>query len=75
MILKVLGPEISIGTANTVANSNLVRVINTGAAAVLNVGSVGNVTVTNTEAVIVEKESTETLTGTGMVAAPIAFRY
>ena len=56
MILKVLGPEISIGTANTVANSNLVRVINTGAAAVLNVGSVGNVTVTNTEAVIVEKE-------------------
>jgi|TARA_E500000318_G_scaffold23911_1_gene24188 hypothetical protein len=75
MILKVLGPEISIGTANTVANSNLVRVINTGAAAVLNVGSVGNVTVTNTEAVIVEKEPTETLTGTGMVAAPIAFRY
>ena len=75
MILKVLGPEISIGTANTVANSNLVRVINTGAAAVLNVGSVGNVTVTNTEAVIVEKEPTETLTGTGMVATPIAFRY
>jgi len=75
MILKVLGPEISIGTANTVANSNLVRVINTGAAAVLNVGSVGNVTVTNTEAVIVEKEPTETLTGTGMVAAPIAFRH
>jgi hypothetical protein len=75
MILKVLGPEISIGTANTVANSNLVRVINTGAAAVLNIGSVGNVTVTNTEAVIVEKEPTETLTGTGMVAAPIAFRY
>jgi len=75
MILKVLGPEISIGTANTVANSNLVRVINTGAAAVLNVGSVGNVTVTNTESVIVEKEPTETLTGTGMVAAPIAFRY
>lgn len=75
MILKVLGPEISIGTANTVANSNLVRVINTGAAAVLNVGGVGNVTVTNTESVIVEKEPTETLTGTGMVAAPIAFRY
>ena len=75
MILKVLGPEISIATANTVANSNLVRVINTGAAAVLNIGSVGNVTVTNTEAVIVEKEPTETLTGTGMVAAPIAFRY
>ena len=75
MILKVLGPEISIGTANTVANSNLVRVINTGAAAVLNIGSVGNVTVTNTEAVIVEKEPTDTLTGTGMVAAPIAFRY
>jgi hypothetical protein len=75
MIFKILGPEISIGTANTVANSNLVRVVNTGAAAVLNIGSVGNVTVTNTEAVIVEKEPTETLTGTGMVAVPIAFRY
>jgi|TARA_R110000851_G_scaffold141324_2_gene279209 hypothetical protein len=75
MILKIIGPEISIGAANTVANSILVRVINTGADAVLNVGSVGNVTVTNTAAVIVEKEATETLTGANMKAVPIAFRY
>lgn len=75
MILKILGPEISIATSNTVANSVLVRVINTGATAVLNVGSVGNVTVTNTEAIIVEKDSNETLTGANMLAVPLAFRY
>jgi len=75
MILKVLGPEISIGTANTVANATLVRVINTGGAAVLNIGATANVTVLNTEPVIIEKSATDTLTGSGMVAAPIAYRY
>lgn len=79
MILKVLGAEISIGTANTVSNSNLVRVINTGAAAVLNIANSGgvyaNVTVSNTESVIIEKATTDTLTGANMLAAPIAYRH
>lgn len=75
MIIKVLGPEISIASANTVANAVLVRVINTGATAVLNVGATGNVTVTNTESIIIEKIATDTLTGANMLAAPIAFRY
>jgi len=75
MILKVLGQEVSVNSANTVANSVLVRVINTGAMAVLNIGSYANVTVSNTESVIIEKEATDTLTGANMVAAPIAYRY
>lgn len=79
MILKVLGPEISIASANVVANANLVRVINTGAAAVLNIANAGgvyaNLTVTNTEPLIIQKATTDTLTGANMRAAPIAFRY
>lgn len=75
MILKVLGPEVSIGTANTVANSTLVRVVNIDATAVLNIGTYANVTVTNTECVIIEKSASDTLTGANMFAAPIAYRY
>lgn len=75
MIIKVVGPEISIGTANTVGDATLVRVINTGAAAVLNIGSTGNCTVTNTQSIIIEKASTDTLTGANMLAAPIAYKY
>ena len=75
MIIKVLGPEISIASANTVANSILVRVINTGASAVLNIGTTGNVTITNTETIIVEKGATDTLTGANMRAVPVAYKY
>lgn len=75
MIIKVLGPEISIASANTVSNATLIRVINTGATATLNVGSVGNVSITNTESVIVQKAATDTVTGANMKAAPIAYRY
>lgn len=75
MIIKVLGPEISIASANTVSNATLIRVINTGATATLNVGSVGNVSVTNTESIIVEKPATTTVTGANMRATPIAYRY
>lgn len=80
MILKILGQEIAIGTANNVANSNLVRIVNTGAAATCNVafsnGTVyGSVTVSNTESVVIEKGTTDTVTGANMKAAPIAYRY
>ena len=78
MILRVKGAEVSIASANTVANSNLVRVINTGATAVLHVantgGEYGNLTVTNTYWVIVEKLPTDTLTGANMLAVPVAYR-
>lgn len=74
MIIKVLGPEIAIDTANTVSGASLVRVINTGATATLNVGSVGNVTVSNVESIIVEKLPTDTLAGANMIATPIAYK-
>lgn len=74
MIIKVLGPEIAIDTANTVSDASLVRVINTGATATLNVGSVGNVTVSNVESIIVEKLPTDTLAGANMIATPIAYK-
>lgn len=81
MILKLLGAEINIGsTANAVANSTLVRVINTGAAAVLNVQyangvAYANTTVSNTEYVVIEKAATDKLVGTGMLATPVAYKY
>lgn len=81
MILKLLGPEISISSANSVSSSNLVRIINTGTAAVANLayanGTVyANVTVTNTESVILNKTTTDLIQGTSnMKAVPIAFRY
>jgi len=81
MILKLLGPEVDIGsTANNVASSNLVRVINTGAAAVLNIQyangvAYANTTVSNAEYVVVEKSATDKLVGTGMKATPVAYRY
>lgn len=74
MIIKILGPEIGIGSANTVSNSSLVRVYNGGSAAVLNIGSVGNVTIASAGSIIVEKSPSDTLTGTGMVAAPVAYK-
>lgn len=78
-ILKVRGPEVSIASANDVSGSVLVRVINTGAAAVLNIAYsnntvYANVTVSNTESIVVEKGATDVLTGANMRAAPIAYR-
>lgn len=60
MIIKVLGAEVSIATANNVANSGLVRIINTGALAIANIaysnGTVyANVSISNTESVILQK--------------------
>lgn len=79
MILKVLGTQISISSANTVANSNLVRIINTGAAAVLTLANAGgtyaNITISNTESVVIEKATTDTVAGTNMLAVPVAYRY
>jgi hypothetical protein len=74
MIIKVLGAQISIASANTVANATLVRVINTGALAVCNIGSIGNVSISNTESVLIQKAPTDTLTGANMLAVPVAFK-
>lgn len=81
MIVKLLGSEISISsTANDVNKAVLVRIINTGATAVANLaysnGTVyANLTISNTESVIVEKSSTDLIKGTDMLAVPVAYRY
>ena len=85
MILKPLGPEVSIAAANTVTTvSNtqqqvLIRVINTGAAAVLHFanggGEYANLTVSNVEFVVVQKAATDTLQGAGMLAVPVAYKF
>jgi hypothetical protein len=76
--IKPIGPEISIASANNVASAKVVRVLNTGAAAVLNFayanGTVyANLTVTNTQFIAVEKQPTDTLAGSNMLAVPLAF--
>ena len=78
-ILKLLGTERSIGTANNVANSGLVRIVNTGATAVMNVAYANavlyaNATITNTEPVYLVKATTDLISGANMVAAPVAYR-
>jgi len=78
--LKPIGAERSIASANNVASGKLVRVINTGAAAVLNFAYANatvyaNITVTNTEFVVVEKQPTDTLTGANMLATPLAYTH
>jgi hypothetical protein len=74
MIIKILADEISIASANTVYDAPLVRIINTGATANLIISGIGNVSVTNTETIIVEKPNTSTLTGANMRAVPVAYK-
>ena len=80
IILKVLGPQIDINTtANSISNAVLVRIINTGAAAVANIayanGTVyANLTVSNTQYVVIEKTTTDLIKGAGMLAVPVAYR-
>jgi len=79
MFIKLKGAEVSIATANTVANASAVRIYNTGAAAVCNVaysnGTVyANATVSNTEALVIVKSSTDTVIGANMKAAPVEYR-
>lgn len=78
-VLRLKGAQVSIASANNVGNANLIRVINTGAAAVMNVayanGTVyANCTVSNTQAIVIEKDPTDTVAGANMLAVQIAYR-
>jgi len=79
-IIKPLGTEQSISSANTVANSNLVRVTYTGGtSSVLTFansgGTYANLTIMSSlPTVIVTKQSSDTLQGTSLIAVPIAYR-
>ena len=87
MIIKPLGPEVSIASANTVlpftANTGnsavmVCRVINTGASASLHIsnttGEYANLTLANTSDIYIQKLASDTLTGANMLATPVAIR-
>jgi hypothetical protein len=78
IILKPQGFEVALTTNTSVANSTLVRVINTGAAGVLTFANDGvsyaNLTVSNTQYVVVQKGATDTLQGTNMLGSPVAWK-
>lgn len=79
MQIKLKGAEVSIASANTVGGATTVRVVNIGAAAVVNLayanGTVyANTTVSNTESIVIVKGPTDTLAGANMKAAPVEYR-
>ena len=80
MIIKPLSSEISIGTANTVANGTLVRVTNPTAGHVVvtvtlaNAAVVGTLTVLSNTEVLVEKTSLGKVQGTGLLGTSVAYR-
>lgn len=80
MIIKVLGPEISLASQNSVNSATLVRIFNTGATATCNVAYAnstvyGNVSISNTESVVLQKTASDLLAGANMKAVPIAYKY
>jgi hypothetical protein len=80
MIIKPLGAQIALSSQNSVSNSTLVYIVNTGAAGVANVEYANavvyaNVTVTNTYPVIIQKSASDLLVGTStMFAVPVAYK-
>lgn len=77
MILKVLGSSVSFTTANTVGDSTLVRLYAANASNVTISGTVnGGFTMGAGTSEIIEKEATDTITGsTTLIATPIAYRH
>jgi len=80
MIIKPLGAQVALSTANSVASSVLVYIVNTGAAGVANLTYANavvyaNVTITNTFPTIIQKANTDLIVGTStMFAAPVAYK-
>lgn len=76
--IKILGTEISISSSNSVSNSYAVRVVNpTNGVVVMTVQSnsttnVGTTSVLANSSILVQKEPTYLLLGTGLLATSIA---
>ncbi|CAB5221135.1 hypothetical protein UFOVP245_79 [uncultured Caudovirales phage] len=76
-VVKLTGIQVSIGSANTVANCNLARVYcsSSGVLTLANTtATYANVTLATGESMVIEKAPTDTLAGSGMVAVPVAYR-
>lgn len=80
MIIKPLGAQVALSSANDVNKNVLVYIVNTGAAGVANIAYANaviyaNVTITNTFPTIIQKANTDLITGTStMFAAPVAYK-
>ena len=80
-VIKPLDFEISISTANTVGNNVLVRCVNpTTGNLVITVASnastnVSSLTILANSELIIEKQPTYLVQGTGILATPVAYRY
>jgi hypothetical protein len=78
-VYKFIGQEIAITSANTVSLSKVLRITNTtNAITVLQLtngsANTANTTLVPYETLIVEKNTTDTVAGAGLRAAPIAYR-
>jgi hypothetical protein len=76
---RLLGPEVSISSANDVSSARRLRIYNSGATAVLTVQyangtAYANTTVPNTSPIVIEKSPTDKVVGANMLATPIATR-
>lgn len=79
MFLKLKGTEVAITAANDVSSATTIRIVNTGAADVLNVSYANgvvyaNTTVSNTESIVLTKGPTDKVSGANMKAAPVEYR-
>jgi len=77
MIIELKGLEIAIDTANTVGGSNHVRVLNNTASAVLatianTTANTASLTLSGGESVILKKDPTDTVQGTGCEAVGVS---
>jgi hypothetical protein len=77
-MVKIIGTEIALSTANTVGGASVVRVYNNTAGAVLvtraNSGTLGTVTLAAGEIIYLQKASAETLASNAAVrAVSVAF--
>jgi hypothetical protein len=84
-VYKPLGGEVTLNVAsgNTISSSNsggsLIRIINTGGPNLLhfqyaNGVEYANMTISNSESVIIWKNNTDLLLGNSMMAVPVAYR-
>jgi len=76
-VLRLNGTEVSISTANTVANASLIRVFNanTTTPQVLTIantgGTISNTTISFNREIYVRKNPTDTAQGTNLLAVPV----
>lgn len=72
-IVKVIGTEIALSTANTISNASLVRIFNNTAGAALitraNGGTIGTVTLAAGEVIYFQKNFSDTIASNTAVRA------